>query len=42
MHHKIKLYSMEDGIGSIKVLKIIDIGSEVKVISTDANRLIKD
>ena len=31
-----------DGIGSIKVLKIIDIGSEVKVISTDANRLIED
>lgn len=31
-----------DGIGSVKVLKIIDIGSEVEVASTDTNRLIED
>jgi hypothetical protein len=31
-----------EGIGSVKVLKIIDIGSEVEVASTDTNRLIED
>lgn len=31
-----------DGIGNVKVLKIIDIGSEVEVASTDTNRLIED
>ena len=31
-----------EGIGSVKVLKIIDIGSEVEVASADTNRLIED
>ena len=31
-----------EGIGSVKILKIIDIGSEVEVESTDTNRLIED
>lgn len=31
-----------EGIGSVKVLKIIDIGFEVEVASTDTNRLIED
>ena len=31
-----------DGIGSVKVLKIIDIGTEVEVASSDTNRLIED
>lgn len=31
-----------DGVGCVKVLKIIDIGSEVEVESTDTNRLIEE
>ena len=31
-----------EGIGSIKVLKIIDIGSEINVSATDTNKLIED
>lgn len=31
-----------DGIGTVKVLKVIDIGAEIKVDSTDTNRLIEE
>lgn len=31
-----------EGIGNVKVLKIIDIGSEIQVASTDTNRLIEE
>ena len=31
-----------DGIGNVKVLKIIDIGSEIEISSADTNRLIEE
>ena len=31
-----------EGIGNVKVLKIIDIGGELQVDSTDTNRLIEE
>lgn len=31
-----------DGIGNVKILKIIDIGSEIKINSADTNRLIEE
>ena len=31
-----------EGIGNVKVLKIIDIGTEIKINSADTNRLIEE
>ena len=31
-----------EGIGNVKVLKIIDIGTEIKINSADTNRLLEE